>query len=285
MEDAPTRAVLITGASTGIGRATALRLARDGFEVFAGVRRPEDGERLAAEAGAGITPVIIDVTDAATIEATARQVEQAVGQRGLAGLVNNAGIANAAPIELLPLDLLRQQLEVNLVGQMAVTQAFLPLLRQARGRIVNVGSIGGKIALPAVGAYAMSKFALEAFNDSLRREVHQFGIEVSIIEPGAIDTPIWSKSTDSAMAMLDDLPAEGRELYGKTIDAAVKGTAETAASAIPAEKVADRIEHALTARRPRARYPVGRVTRVRLALAHVLPARAFDAVIRRAMGR
>ena len=284
MEDVPPRAFVITGASTGIGRAAALRLAREGFQVFAGVRRAEDGESLAAEAGGALTPVHIDVTDADSIEAAARTVAGAVGERGLAGLVNNAGIANAAPLELLPLDLLRQQLEVNLVGQVAVTQAFLPLLRRGRGRVVNMGSIGGRIALPVVGAYAISKFGMEAFNDSLRREVHQFGIEVAIVEPGAIATPIWEKSTDSAYEKLEEIPPEQRELYGDTIEAVAKATAATAGAATPPEKVADRVVHALTARRPRTRYPVGREVRLRLALSRLLPARAFDALIRRAMG-
>src|SRR4051812_39464080 len=180
------RAVVVTGASTGIGEAIARRMDA-GFRVFAGVRKEEDAERLRA-AGANIEPVLLDVTDQASIDAAAATVKAAVRDQGLAGLVNNAGIAVSAPLEFLPVDELRNQLEVNVVGQVAVTQAFLSDIRTAKGRIINIGSIGGKVAFPLAGAYAASKFAMEAITDSLRRELRPWGIEVSIVEPGGVKT-------------------------------------------------------------------------------------------------
>jgi NAD(P)-dependent dehydrogenase (short-subunit alcohol dehydrogenase family) len=164
---APARAVVITGASSGIGRATALELGRRRFQVFAGVRKPADGEHLAREGGASITPVTIDVTDGGSIQEAAAKVSSALGDRDLAGLVNNAGIAISGPLEFLPVEELRHQLEVNLIGQVAVTQAFQPLLRRARGRIVNTGSIGGRVAVPFLGPYAASKFAMEGLSDAI----------------------------------------------------------------------------------------------------------------------
>ena len=163
--------VVITGTSTGIGAATALYLAEQGFQVFAGVRRDADGEALQQRSSHGLTPVILDITDARTIASAVDSVSAAVGKRGLAGLVNNAGIVKPGPLELQPIDDFRRQLEVNLVGQVAVTQAFLPLIRKGRGRIVNVGSIGGRLVLPLHGAYSASKFGIEAVTDALRLEL------------------------------------------------------------------------------------------------------------------
>ncbi len=215
--------------------------------------------------------MILDVTDAQAIRAAAA-VER------LDGLVNNAGIVVAAPLEFLPLEELRRQLEVNLVGQLAVTQAFLPALRRARGRIVNVGSIAGRSALPFLGAYAISKFALEALTDSLRLELAPAGIAVSIVEPGTIATPIWSKP----QAVADALPDESADLYGSRFASLRRVAAARAANAAPAESVAAAVEHALTARRPRARYLVGRDAKLRAGL-EWLPVRARDRVLERAL--
>src|SRR6185312_16425833 len=198
-------AVVVTGASSGIGEACARRLAGLGFQVFAGVRRPEDGERLARDVP-GLRPLILDVTDADSIAQATRTVEQQTGGRGLAGLVNNAGVAVPAPIEYQPIDDFRRQLEINLIGQVAVTQAFLPQLRAARGRIVNMSSIGGKVAVPLLGAYAASKFGLEGFSDTLRRELRPWGIRVAVVEPGTIATPIWDKGIASGDELTRTLP-------------------------------------------------------------------------------
>ena len=196
--------VVITGASTGIGAACALHLDALGLRVFAGIRNAADGEALHAQASSRLVPVHIDVTDSASIAAAVDTIQSLVGDAGLGGLVNNAGIAVGGPLEMLPLDELRRQFEVNVIGQLAVTQAFLPLLRKARGRIVNIGSIAGRVPLPLIGPYSMSKFALNAMTKSLRLEVDAWGIKVAIVEPGAIATPIWKKSTAAADALYPD---------------------------------------------------------------------------------
>ena len=259
--------VVITGASTGIGEACALQLHRLGFRVFAGVRNPEDGERLRAAASDRLVPLRIDVTDAASISAAVAEVSRTLGEKPLGGLVNNAGIAVAAPVEFLPLDALRQQLEVNVVGQVAVTQAFLPLLRQGRGRIVNMSSVSGRIVSPFVGAYGASKFALEALTDALRVELRPWGIRVALVEPGVIKTPIWEKSLAAAERLLAEMPPEAHELYGRAIDALRTGV--LGLDGLPPERVANAVTHALTARRPRVRYVVGRDARIGVALTYL----------------
>jgi NAD(P)-dependent dehydrogenase (short-subunit alcohol dehydrogenase family) len=268
-----TRSVVVTGASSGIGEACALRLARTGWHVYAGVRNDADGERLRAQ---GVEPLTIDVTDAASIASAAAQV----GDAPLGGLVNNAGIAVSMPLEFLPLDELRRQLEVNVVGQVAVTQAFLPQLRHARGRVVNVGSIAGRSSLPFLGAYAASKHALEAVTDALRIELRPFGIEVAIVEPGSIATPIWRKGAETFQRLLPGLPDEATALYGDRMRA-FRAAAEAAGRrGEPAENVAKVVEHALTAKRPHTRYLVGRDARRRARLEH-LPVRLRDRLYER----
>jgi NAD(P)-dependent dehydrogenase (short-subunit alcohol dehydrogenase family) len=276
-------AVAITGASTGIGKACALHLHRLGFRVFAGVRRAADGEALRQEASPRLTPVILDVTDHGSVEAAARTVGTAVGDRGLAGLVNNAGIVIGGPLEYLPLDELRNQLEVNVIGQVRVTQAFLPLIRSGRGRVVNMGSVSGRIAAPILGPYASSKFALRALNDSLRLELKTWGIEVVLVEPWAIQTPIWEKSLAAAGRLARRLPREAVRLYGPMIRAVGQHAEEAGKAGLPVSSVVRAVEKALRARRPRAHYVVG--GRLRLAvLSGVLPARIRDWLIRRGMG-
>ena len=277
-------AVVITGSSTGIGRACALHLAAAGFDVFAGVRRTEDGERLRTDASGRLVPLIVDVTDPETIEAARRTVEEGTGSAGLAGLVNNAGIAVAGPLEFVPLEDFRRQLDVNLLGHVAVTQAFLPLIRRARGRIVNVTSVGGRVANAFMGPYQSSKWAMEALTDALRKELRPWRIHVSAVEPGTIATPMWQKGVDQADQLLADLPAEAQELYGDKIRKMQGFAARLAERGAPPERVAKAVEHALTARRPRTRYLVGADARIQVTLDRVLPARAGDAVEARLMG-
>lgn len=274
-------AVVVTGASTGIGRAAALRLDRDGYQVFAGVRREADGERLAADGSGRLAPIMIDVTDAGMIAAAAARVGDEVGDPGLRGLVNNAGVALPAPMEIMPLDALREQLEVNVVGQVAATQAFLPLIRRARGRVVNISSVGGRVASPALGAYAASKFALEALSDSMRMELHPWGIHVAVIEPGSFGTEIWRRGGEAADSALERVPEEGRALYAGLIDAVRRLAQRTQDRGRPPDAVVRAIVHALTASRPRTRYVVGADARTQIALARLLPDRAYDALVRR----
>jgi NAD(P)-dependent dehydrogenase (short-subunit alcohol dehydrogenase family) len=264
--------VVISGASTGIGRATALRLAGLGFDVLAGVRREGDAPE-------GTTAVLLDVTDAAAIDALAARL----AGEPLAGLVNNAGIALAGPVEQLEPDEWRRQFEVNLFGHIAVCRALLPALRAARGRIVNVGSIGGRTALPLVAPYTASKFAMHAFSDSLRLELRAQGIHVALIEPGAIATPIWSKGDQGIEQLAAAMSPELRELYADGLAGTLKATARAARLAIAPEKVAAVIAHALTARRPKARYLVGPDARLQ-ALAMHLPAPVTDRLLRLALG-
>lgn len=277
------RSVLITGASTGIGRATALRLDRAGWRVLAGVRRDEDAESLHAEASSNLVPLMLDVTDAGQIAAAADRISSAVGGAGLDGLVNNAGIAVPSPLETIPIDDFRHQIEVNLTGQVAVTQALLPAIRQARGRIVFISSIGGRIAFPLTGAYHAAKFGIEAVGDIFRQELRAWEISVSIVEPGSIATPIWDRGEQRADEIGERTP-EREALYGKAISSYRKVVRATAKRGIPPEKVAVAIEHALDARRPKARYLVGLDAKVQARLKPLIPTRVFDRVVARTMG-
>ncbi len=276
--------VVVTGASTGIGQACALHLHRAGWRVFAGVRREEDAERLRAQAGERLVPLTLDVTVEDSVRTAVERVRGELGPGGLSGLVNNAGVAVAGPFEFVPLEEWRRQLEVNVIGVVSVTQAFLPLLRQARGRIVNMGSIGGRSSTPFVAPYAASKYALEGITDALRRELRKWGMWVAIIEPGSIDTPIWDKGRRDAEAQIEALSPEARELYGSDMAGVQAVMMSTAARGLAPEKVAEAVYHALTADRPRARYPIGRESRLRVLAETVLPTRAFDAVMARVMG-
>src|SRR4051794_1580811 len=205
--------VLVTGASTGIGEACALHLDHLGWRVFAGVRRDEDGERLRRQATDRLTPVRLDVTDEAEVGNALGSIADLVGDDGLAGLVNNAGVARGGPIEFLPLDEWRDQFEVNVFGQLAVTKAALPLVRQTRGRIVFIGSIAGRVAAPLVGPYSASKHAIEAIGATLREELTPWGIEVSVVEPGVIKTPIWTKGRAKADELEATLGDDAARLY------------------------------------------------------------------------
>jgi NAD(P)-dependent dehydrogenase (short-subunit alcohol dehydrogenase family) len=263
------RTVLVTGASTGIGRACAERLAQAGWRVLAGVRRQGDAPDATEE-------VLLDVTDADQIAAAATRAGDVFG------LVNNAGVALAVPVEFVPLDELRRQLEINVIGQIALTQALLPALRRSRGRIVFMGSIAGRSALPFLAPYAASKHALEAVADSLRVELRPFGINVAIVEPGTIATPIWTKSAARTDDLASRLPAALGELYGKRIAALRRVAAARGAGGASADDVAAVVERALTSDRPRARYVVGRDARIRSGIER-LPDRLRDRVYERVL--
>lgn len=273
------RSVLITGASTGIGRATALHLDRAGWRVFAGVRKDQDADALCEAGSERLAPLTLDVTDADRIAAAAGRIEAEVGEAGLDGLVNNAGIGVMGPLETVPLDDFRRQIEVNLTGQVAVTQAMLPLVRRAVGRIVFVSSAGGRMALPFGGPYHAAKFGLEGVADSLRQELRPWGIEVAVIEPGSIDTPIWERSIRSFEEMSARAPSAQEELYGKRLANLQKGAMKTAARGIPPEKAAAAIADALTARRPRTRRRVGLDAQGQVLLRRLLPDRALDRLL------
>jgi NAD(P)-dependent dehydrogenase (short-subunit alcohol dehydrogenase family) len=277
------KSIAVTGASTGIGRATALRLDSSGWRVFAGVRREEDADSLREAGSDRLTPLMLDVTDPTQIAAAASRIAGETGDAGLDGLVNNAGVGILGPLETLPIEELRRQLEVNLIAQVAVTQAVLPLVRGARGRIVFVSSIGGLMALPFGGPYHASKFGVEAVADSLRQELRPWGIGVVVIEPGSIDTPIWERGARIADEVEKRAPAAQQELYGETIERFRDAVRRTAARGIAPEKVAKAIERALSARRPRTRYLVGLDARGQALARRLLPDRALDRIVARAM--
>jgi len=265
----------MTGAGRGIGRTSALRLAANGWEVFAGVRRLEDGQALASDGTAGkIVPVLLDVTDAQQIAA----LDEALPER-IDALVNNAGIVLSGPVEGLSIEDLRNQLEVNVVGQVAVTQALLPRLRTSRGRIVFIGSVSGRVSAPMLGAYSASKFALEGLADALRMELRRWDIRVVLIEPGAIDTDLWRLAPEAARETEDALSPEVRELYSEHLAGIRKTIPRMQKQASAPEAVAAAVERALTAGRPRARYLVGMDARSQVVMDAVLPTRAIDAAV------
>jgi NAD(P)-dependent dehydrogenase (short-subunit alcohol dehydrogenase family) len=274
------RFVVITGASTGIGAACAIGCAEEGMTVFAGVRQLKAGAALQAKGGAAIIPLELDVTNGESIKQAADSVTRQVGEAGLFGLVNNAGIAIGSPLEFIPLAQLRRQFEVNVVGQIAVTQALLPLLRWAHGRIVNMGSIAGRGTIPLTGPYSASKHALEALTDALRLELYPWGIEVSIIEPGAVATPIWDTSLRTSMEVESEIPAEGRHLYQAVATSIREAMSQAAARAIPPDAVVKAVLHALTAKRPKTRYLVGRDAKLRAMMLRWLPDRLQDWVLK-----
>jgi NAD(P)-dependent dehydrogenase (short-subunit alcohol dehydrogenase family) len=278
-------AVLITGASSGIGRATALELDRKGFRVFAGIRKQEDRDSLRAEGSERLTPVKIDVAKPRSIAAAQRNIARKTGEEGLAGLVNNAGIGSGGPIEHLSMDAFRSVIEVNLTGQVAVTQAFLPLLRKGDrpGRVVFISSIGGRVAYPFMSPYHASKFGIEAVADSLRRELRPWRIRVIVIEPGSIATDIWDKATSEADEILAEMSPAAKRQYGQALDGFVEGIEETAGRGIPPERVAWVVRRALTRRFPDTRYRVGIDARASFVMSRLLGDRLFDRVVARVM--
>lgn len=280
----PLQAFVITGASTGIGRACALELDHRGFRVFAGVRSEEAGRKLQDQASPRLTPVQIDVTEVEQIATAAQTVAEAVGDAGIAGLVNNAGIAVPGPMELVPIEALRRQLEVNVIGQVAVAQAFLPLLRKARGRVVNISSINGGLALPYLGAYSASKFALEAITDVLRVELRTSGISVSAVEPGPIDTPIWDKSIATSDQLVKEVASESLSLYEADVEVMRRVTDQFIRMASPVDRVVRAVVHALTSKRPKTRYYLGWNVRVCFKCLKMLPDRVHDWMIRKLVG-
>ncbi len=275
------KSVVITGASTGIGYAAAKELIARGYQVFGSIRKESDGKRVQEELGNSFTPLLFDVTDQQALPAAVEQVRAAVGDNGIAGLINNAGIAHTGPLMHLPLDEFRQVFEVNVVGVLAVTQAFLPLLGGRRscphapGRIINMSSISGGTTFPMVATYAVSKHALEALTDGLRRELSMYGIEVSAIEPGTIKTPIWEKRPESALDQRYDDTDFAQAMKNMT------GVADRELEkAKPISVVIDAIVDALEASRPKTRYPLVGLWHLR----KVLPDRMLDALMLKEIG-
>ena len=274
------RAVVVTGASTGIGKAIALALDASSFRVLAGVREEADGEKLREEAGPCFTPVLLDVTDDSSIARAVETVAKLASGR-LHGLVNNAGVGLGGPLELVPITRTRELFEVNVIGLLAVTKAFLPLLRKAHGRVVNIGSLAGILAMPGASSYAASKFAVQAITDSLRVELEPFGVQVTIVDPGAIESALWEKGRAQKKAILEAAPQEIMDLYAPLIEMG-KRLGEHPRDILPPSSVADDVVHALTSKKPKVRYLVGPGPKKASRLARK-PVRLRDSLLRRFM--
>jgi NAD(P)-dependent dehydrogenase (short-subunit alcohol dehydrogenase family) len=268
--------VVVTGASSGIGRAAAEQLARVGFHVLAGVRNDRDAAAVTKDQ---IEAVRLDITDEKNVAAVRRRVESDPLGRPLRAVVNNAGIAVNAPVEVIPLADWRRQFETNFFGHVAVIQALLPALLASRGRVINISSIGGLVAGPTFGAYSAAKFALEAMSDALRREVGHLGVEVVVVQPGAITTPIWQKGIDLATTLDSAMSEEQRQRYATINARSLQRARAASANGVPPERVAEVITRAITVSRPRTRYLVGRDAKITARLVALLPDRVLDRVI------
>lgn len=272
------RAVLVTGAGSGIGLATAHLLAQRGYRVYGGVRREEDGVRLR---GLGVEPLLLDVTR----EEDLLRAREALAEEGLYALVANAGVAVAGPLELVPLPAFREALEVNVLGAFASVKAFLPLLRRSRGRVVLMGSVSGLVALPLMGPYAASKFALEALADALRVELLPFGVRVVLVEPGSVATPIWERSLRRAEGYLEPPPPGTEGVYGRYLETARRLAQRSAQRGLPPERVAQAVREALETPHPKARYLVAHPARAReTLLLRLLPPGLRDRLVARFLG-
>lgn len=277
------KSVVVTGVSTGIGWGAVKVLVGQGFHVFGSVRKQADAERLKAEFGDAFTPLLFDVTDEAAVRAGARQVEAALGGATLAGLVNNAGIAVAGPLLYLSVDDWRQQLEVNLTGVVIATQAFAPLLgagaaRVAEpGRIVNISSVGGRNANPFMAPYCTTKFGLEGLSESLRRELLPFGVDVVVVAPGAVATPIWDKADQIDTTRYANTP------YATALDRLRAYMLQIGKAGLPPEKIGEAIATALTADKPKVRYVVS-PSPMQVLMTEILPKRTLDRITGKRLG-
>ncbi|GMH40334.1 hypothetical protein BSKO_08238 [Bryopsis sp. KO-2023] len=276
--------MVITGASTGIGEATAVRFATQGWKVFAGVRTRADASKLRETKG--VVPLLLDVTSESSVREAAEIVDSRLGSDGLDALVNNAGIGTFGPVEFLPLENHEAVFDVNYFGLIRVTQKFLPALRcRNPGRIINVGSIAGKVALPCYGPYTTSKHAVEALSDCMRAELGKSGIKVSLLQPGAVKTPIWDKAFGSIDKLMRTMPPEAAEMYGKDIMKMAELSEESALKGMAVEDVVDVIEAAMRSSNPKARYPCGKNVGKIIFFRNLLPDSVFDNMVRRMMNK
>jgi len=276
--------VLITGSSSGIGFATALYLDRRGYRVFAAVRKMEDAEKLKSNASDRLVPILLDVAVPESIEKAYEFVRNEVGEEGLAGLVNNAGIGVASPVEFFPLDDLRTLFEVNVFGQISVIQTFLPLLRQAKGRIINIGSIGDRITIPFGGGLCASKSAFATLNDALRLELSSWGLDVCLIEPASISTPAVDKVKAGNERRIEELPQNGARLYASKFSQFTDRAIAREKNGSKPEVVAKTIYQALASKHPKTRYLVGRDSTILATLARWMPDHLLDKIRLRIFG-
>jgi NAD(P)-dependent dehydrogenase (short-subunit alcohol dehydrogenase family) len=271
------KSFLITGASSGIGKAAVLLLVQKGHLVFAGVRTQKAMEEI-GQLSTNVHPIHIDVTNRESILSAKSRIEQTIPEKTLHGLVNNAAIAISAPMEFVPIDEVQKQMDVNVTGLIAITQAFLPMLRNGNGRIVNVGSLSGLLTTPFLGPYCASKYAVEAITDAMRMELHSSGIKVSLIEPGSIKTPMWRNSLSMAES-IEKKMLPGHESYRKAVNSFREVAIKTGDAGIAPEKVALKIAHALLSSSPKTRYLVGSDAFIYSVFKKILPDKAFDYLI------
>ena len=284
MDDINKKAIVITGASSGIGQASVARMVQSGWRVFATVRKAQDGDRLRSDLGTSLTPLIMDVTDRVSVIAAAEQVSSQLKGAGLHGLVNVAGVGKVRPVEYMTSNSLQEVFDINVFGQIAVTQVFLPLLRTAHGRIVNISSVGAHVAVPFGSLINASKAAFGIFSDTLRLELHPFGIHVSVVDPGAIKTPAVDKTLGEVEAVIRSLPPDGAAHYGEMLRTFARRAYEREMNGSSPDVVAQAIHHALTAVRPRTRYRVGKHATLLAMLSKILPDRLLDAILFRIVG-
>ena len=274
------KSILISGCSTGVGRATALLFSSKGYKVFAGVRKDADAESLRQSDPAGnIEPVMLDITNQSQLDVVVANLDAQLADSGLTALVNNAGIAEGGPLEFIDPDVIRKVFEVNTMGPVILTQRFLPLIRRAKGRIITVGSFSGKVSTPMGGAYSISKYGIEAFNDALRRELAPFGIHVSLLEPGAIATPMLQNAPAKAKKGMQELPEQAREYYRSAFEGFVRYFAQMNENAISPDEAAKVIEHAVESLKPKTRYLVTKDAKLANFMNWILPDRWFDALV------
>lgn len=273
------KSVLVTGSSTGIGRASALRLDKEGFQVFAGVRKSSDGDALKSASSGRLMPVILDVTDSESIANAVKTISEKTNGE-LYGLMNNAGVPGGFTVELTPISMIRDVFEVNVISVFALTQAFLPLLRKNGGRIVNTGSVFGLTAFPGASVYAASKHAVEAISESLRVELRPFGISVSVIEPGAIATEIWRKTNDNGLDLVLNANPDIYKLYDSLMQFYINNFKNQ--KTLPPEAVADQVYNAFTAKKPKYHYVVGKDAK-RFTFIERLPERIRDRIVYKTM--
>ncbi len=282
------RSVLVTGASSGIGWATSLELSRKGWRVFAAVRKEEDAARLREASSGRIEPVLMDIADYESVRRGAAEVEETLGVAGLDALFNNAGISVQGPMEIVPIEMFEQQVRVNVFGNLFVSQAFLPLIRRARGRIVFMSSESGRVTIPLVGPYSASKFALEAVANALRVELRPAGVNVSLVEAATVKTPMWEKIDATSERFLSGLSHASRALYSDELNTLAVVPARQAQMGIPMEKVVRVIERALTEPGPKARYVIGWEAWFFILSYAILPTRLMDRIssrLVRSLGR
>lgn len=272
--------LLISGCSSGIGRACALHFAGRGYRVFACVRKEADAASLrVADPSGKLEPLMLDVTDTSQLASVVAELAGRLGQQGLTGLVNNAGVGNGGPLEFQDPDEVRHTFEVNVMGPLRLSQALLPLLRTARGRIINIGSMAGKVVVPMNGSYSISKFGLEAFSDALRQELQPHGVRVALVEPGPIATPMISGAQEKGDSHLAALPPEATEYYGERMARLLAQLADIERKAPSPAVVVRAVEHALESAKPKARYVVTRDAKVLIFLRWLLPDRALDFLV------